>query len=133
MHHNRRSGLIVVATALALSILPFRSAGAAVPISAGGRPTSWKRLLPAASPTPRAAHAMAFDPVSGKVVLFGGYDATTYLSETWAFDGTTWTRESPPVSPPPRAAASMAYDAVTGQLVMFGGYDGTSYLGDTWT
>jgi hypothetical protein len=81
-----------------------------------------------------AAHAMAYDPDSQKVVIFGGYDdAGTHLDETWTFDGRTWSKEIPSVSPPPRAAGSMAYDSVTQKVVMFGGFNGTSYLGDTWS
>ena len=98
-----------------------------------GRPAvTWKRLSPTLSPSPRAAFAMAYDPASARVVLFGGYDASNYLSETWTFDGTTWTQQAPALSPPPRAAASMAYDTVSGRLVLFGGFDGNGYLGDTW-
>ena len=42
---------------------------------------------------------MAYDPVNGQVVLFGGYDAAgSYLNETWLFDGTTfWTLDDPTV------------------------------------
>jgi hypothetical protein len=93
---------------------------------------SWLLHPPASSPGPRAAFASAYDPVSHKVVIFGGYDAATYLSETWTYDGTTWMLESPPSSPPARAAATMAFDAPTQKLVLFGGYDGSNYLGDTW-
>src|SRR6185503_9338866 len=95
-------------------------------------PPTWKKLSPAVSPSARAGHAIAYEPVSGKVVIFGGYDDANYLDETWSFDGTTWTQETPPSSPPPRAAASLAHDVVTQSLVLFGGYDGTGYLGDTW-
>jgi hypothetical protein len=72
------------------------------------------------------------DPVSHRVVLFGGYDDLFYLNETWSFDGTTWRMETPSLSPSPRAAAGLAYDAVSQRLVLFGGYDGAGYLGDTW-
>jgi len=75
--------------------------------------------------------ACAYDPVSHKVVIFSGYDASSYLQETWTYDGSTWTLESPPVSPPARAGATMAYDAPTQKLVLFGGFNG-NYLGDTW-
>jgi hypothetical protein len=93
---------------------------------------TWKRLAPTKSPSARAYSAMAYDPVSKKVVLFGGFNGT-YLNQTWTFDGTTWTLQKPAVSPSGRAAASMAFDRVTSKLVLFGGYDGAHYLGDTWT
>jgi Galactose oxidase, central domain len=91
---------------------------------------SWVRHPPVASPSPRAYMASAYDPVSEKFVIFGGYDAA-YLSETWTYDGTTWTQEVTPLSPSPRSGASMAFDAVQGVLVLFGGYNGNP-LDDTW-
>ena len=97
-----------------------------------GAPTAWKRIPTPSSPSARAAHAMAYDPVSQKVVLFGGFEAQDYSDETWTFDGSTWTKESPSISPPARAAGVMAFDTVTRTLVLFGGYDGSNYLGDTW-
>ncbi len=39
------------------------------------------------NPTARAGHAMAYDSVRGKVVLFGGYNTDSgYNNETWEFD-----------------------------------------------
>src|SRR5262245_52224591 len=84
----------------------------------------WTQLSPAASPPPRSAQAMAYDPDHGKLVVFGGYDATHYLSETWTFDGARWTLESPRTSPPARAAGTMVFDAVSHEIVLFGGYNG---------
>lgn len=75
---------------------------------------------------------MAYDPVSQRVVLFGGFGYTDYFNETWTFDGTTWTKMITAVAPAPRAAAGMAYDSVAKKLVLFGGYDGNQYLNDTW-
>ena len=121
----------IAGTASAGSVFGTRTSGGTPP--GRGRPSvSWRRLFPTDSPSPRASFAMAYDPVSQRVVLFGGYDASTYLSETWTFDGSTWAQATPTLSPPPRAAASMAYDAVSGRLVLFGGFDGNGYLGDTW-
>ena len=58
--------------------------------------------------------------------------ATSYLNDTWVFDGSTWRQVSTPVAPPPRAAAAMSYDRIAGTLVLFGGFDGSQYFGDTW-
>jgi len=94
---------------------------------------TWVQLSPANSPSARSYVAMTYDPISGKVIMFGGFDGTGYLNDTWTFDGISWA----PVatggnSPPPRAAAQMAYDSVTHEVILFGGYNGTNYLGDTW-
>jgi hypothetical protein len=96
------------------------------------RSPTWVRVLPATSPSARAAHAMAYDPVSGKIVLFGGFSGATYLNDTWTFDGTTWAKQVTPVAPPARAAGAMAFDAVAKVVVLYGGYNGARYFGDTW-
>ena len=100
--------------------------------AAGPRSPSWVQLSPATSPPPRSYLAMTYDPAGGKVIMFGGFDGTGYLNDTWTFDGTSWTHVQTPVSPPARAASQMAYDAITQKVVLFGGYNGTRYLGDTW-
>jgi Galactose oxidase, central domain/Kelch motif len=89
-------------------------------------------LSPSTPPSPRSYLAMTYDAVSGKIIMFGGYDGSTYLNDTWTFDGVSWTRAVTRISPPPRANAQMAYDSVTRKVVLFGGYNGTNYLGDTW-
>ena len=63
---------------------------------------------------------------------FGGFDGTSYLNDTWSFDGTTWAQIATQSAPPARTAAEMTYDSVSQKVVLFGGYDGTNYLGDTW-
>jgi len=93
------------------------------------------------SPPARAAASMAYDPATGNMVLFGGYNGSSYLNDTWAWNGTTWTQvvgtsgcaANCSNSPPARDLASMAYDPATGNMVLFGGEDSSSYLNDTWT
>jgi hypothetical protein len=96
---------------------------------------NWTKLSPATSPSARAFATMAYDPVSKKIVLFGGF-AHSYLNDTWTFDGTTWTQQQTLVAPPARTASSMGFDKRIKKLVMFGGFDGKStesgYLQDTW-
>jgi hypothetical protein len=93
--------------------------------------SDWTQLAPSPALPTRSAMASCYDPASGKVVLFGGYDDNTYKNETWIFDGASWSNVTSPVGPSARAAASMAWDAVSQRVVLFGGYDG-KYLGDTW-
>jgi hypothetical protein len=92
----------------------------------------WIQLSPSDSPPARSYLAMTYDPISGKIIAFGGFDGTGYLNDTWAFDGTNWTQIATQSSPPARTAAQMTYDSVTQKVVLFGGYDGINYLGDTW-
>jgi Galactose oxidase, central domain len=103
------------------------AASIGVPYSA-----SWIQLSPANSPPARSYLAMTYDPASGNIIMFGGFDGAGYLNDTWTFDGVTWTQVAVSHSPPVRAAAQMAYDSVTRKVVLFGGYNGTNYLGDTW-
>ena len=72
-----------------------------------------------APPPGRGYHAMAYDAVRQRVVLFGGSNTNTILNDTWEYDGTTWTQRTPATSPSARGAHAMAYDAardVTGQV-----------------
>jgi len=88
-------------------------------------------------PTGRSDAGMAFDPRSGKVILFGGIDAEyACLDDTWSYDPVTnrWTRLTPEgESPAARSAHAMAYDQHSGKIILFGGIDSqfASY-NDTW-
>ncbi len=97
-----------------------------------GAATNWTQLFPTTSPSARSYVAMAYDVVSQKVVLFGGFGDAGYLNDTWTFDGTTWTKVDTATAPSPRTNMQMAYDRATRKVVLFGGYDGRNDLGDTW-
>jgi hypothetical protein len=92
---------------------------------------SWTLYSPSKSPPARQEHAMAYDPVNGKVILFGGYSETgrVFLGDTWAFDPASgeWSQMSPQTHPPARSGHAMAY-AGSGKVILFGGL----YLDDTW-
>jgi len=122
----RRCRVALPALTLALAGL-----GALAPARASNPATDWQLAQPPVKPPRFAGMASAFDPVSNRLLAFGGYDAQKYLADTWAFDGQTWAKLVTPVAPPARAGASMAFDSVTQTVVLFGGYDGV-YLGDTW-
>jgi hypothetical protein len=92
----------------------------------------WIELSPSNSPSARSYLAMTYDPISGKIIAFGGFGSTGYLNDTWSFDGTNWTQIATQSAPPARTSAQMTYDSVSQKVVLFGGYNGTNYLGDTW-
>jgi hypothetical protein len=124
---NDRTSCILRATAVsALFVL------ATTTLSLAADPSSltWTRLKPLLPP--RAAFAAAYDPVSKKVVLFGGFDGTGNLDETCTFDGKIWTLMKIFPSPPARVGASMAYDRKSRKLVLFGGSSGFTLFNDTW-
>jgi len=99
--------------------------------------SDWIELDPATSPPPRLAAAIAYDPATSMVVLFGGTGADSYLDDTWTWDGTDWSQVTTATSPPSRAGALLAYDEATSQFVLYGGEGalpngGNAALNDTW-
>jgi N-acetylneuraminic acid mutarotase len=86
-------------------------------------------------PAARATQAMVYDPSTGKVMVFGGFDGTSYYNDTWAFDPATnvWTKLSPAGSVPgARAGHSLVYDSNSAKMILFGGWNGSDELNDTW-
>src|SRR5262249_55187955 len=70
----------------------------------------WRELV--LDPAQRTAAAIAYDIARDRVVLFGGADPLSVLSnETWEWNGAGWIRMTPPQAPSMRAGAAMAYDA----------------------
>src|ERR1044071_6693333 len=116
--------------ALRASAVPDRLSAAITPARAPL--LGWIQLSPTNSPPARSYLAMTYDPVSGKIIMFGGFDGNAYLNDTWEFDGVSWTEVTTNTPPPARTAAQMAYDSVSQKVVLYGGFDGNNYLGDTW-
>jgi Galactose oxidase, central domain len=103
-------------------------------LSLAAEPTAltWTQLTAAGFPA-RAGFATAYDPISQKVVAFGGRDVNgIFYSDTWTFDGATWQKIQTKSAPTGRAGAAMAYDTQTKTLVLFGGFSGFIIFNDTW-
>lgn len=85
--------------------------------------TTWA-LASSSGPPPRYAHALAFDPVRRRVVLFGGVGTNgtspTLRGDTWEWDGAVWVLAAS-AGPPPRSHHAMAFDPARGKVVLFGG------------
>jgi hypothetical protein len=97
--------------------------------------SDWEERTPANtsdSPSARRQAAMAFDPNLGGVVLYGGFDGSDVVGDTWVWDGEGWS-ELDLDGPLPRSAARMALHPATARLVLYGGSDGTAALDETWT
>ena len=119
-----------VARIARIGLLAMVSSGSITAFAASK--AAWIKLNPPNSPPVLSAVAMTYDPVSKKVVVFGGYDSSaTYHNETWLFDGSTWTQAVTPSAPPVRAAAAITYDQPSGKLILFNNYDDNGYLNDT--
>ncbi len=98
-----------------------------------GATKAWTDVTPPTGslPTQRSGHAMAFDPVRRKVVVFGGLnDSLQYLGDTWEWDtvNKTWTNVTPGSSPAPRQGARLVYDAANDRMVLVGGTDGNHFF-----
>ena len=96
----------------------------------------WERIpTEGPRPTPQAGHAMAWDPATETVLLFGGRttldEEGRRSSETWSWDGEAWARTAA-LGPPGRSGHALATDPARERVVLFGGMDGERPLDDTW-
>ena len=90
-------------------------------------------------PLVREGASAAFDPVSRKIVYFGGNQVNIAYNETWIYDtvGSSWTPVTPTfaLSPSNRYDASMVYNTSSRLFVLFGGQSDFPYVynNETWT
>lgn len=111
-----------------------------------GGDAAWSLLTPTddegdGNPVERSGHVLAFDPVLGESVLFGGVrwngSAWESRSDTWSFDGTRWKALTSEQSPPGRAYTTFSLDPRRQRLLLFAGQgraqDGVEErLSDLW-
>jgi hypothetical protein len=99
--------------------------------------SDWTQISTSGTPpTARTHHAIAYDPGSETILLFGGRDATgTLLADTWQLDlgNDTWTQITSS-GPSARMAHGLAYDPTQEVFVLVGGTNngGDTILNDTW-
>ena len=104
------------------------------------RATTWTQRTPPISPPARTGAALAYDSVRGVTVLFGGQSAgggfgldSTFLADTWEWDGTIWTQRTSAVSPGARYFAAVTFDERRRAVLLFGGSDrGRTAFDETW-
>ena len=100
---------------------------------------NWTDLGPklALSPPARSSAAMAYDPLLGGLVLFGGCASVTCAqtrNDTWEFHGGSWSPLTETLSPASRSAPAMGWDGTSSQLILYGGESSSGHpLNDTWT
>jgi hypothetical protein len=129
--------------ALAGATITFdRSAGELIlHRSSGERVWAWNgtawRPLAAPDGTYRPFASLAHDSIQGKTVLFGGAQST-FLNDTWLWDGAAWQRAEPATAPPARDLAAFTFDSRRGVAILFGGNAAANGwapvvpAGDTW-
>jgi hypothetical protein len=93
----------------------------------------WQQIFPPVSPTGRARHAMAYDEGRGRVVLYGGDNASGTLADLWEWDGTTWHRMCPVCNPAARLGHKLLFNHELQQIVVYGGQDGGTGFAEAWT
>ena len=85
-------------------------------------------------PSPRYGQAAAYDPVSRRMVVFGGYNGA-FLDDGFALDLSATPTWSPIAGgsdqPPVRDFHTIVFDPRNDRLVLYGGNDGMP-LGDVW-
>jgi hypothetical protein len=94
--------------------------------------TNWEQKNTEESPSPRWGHSMVFNPITKKILLFGGYgpqwpDGKESL-DTWEFTGTNWVELLPGTSPSYRQQTILAFDGNQNSIILFGG----DTNGETW-
>ncbi len=97
----------------------------------------WRELTPTSGTAPevRRNGAAIYDPVSKRVIIFGGTGNNGTMNDTWAFDpaARTWTKlPTTGATPAPRLGFDAVYDPVGHQMVIYAG-QASGFFNDTWT
>jgi hypothetical protein len=90
---------------------------------------SWSEVA-ATGPAARYDMAMAYNPGTGKVLLFGGRDASQNFGDVWEWDGSAWTELTGVSGFNPVARGRMHMASTEQGMLIFGGTS-ASVLGDT--
>lgn len=84
--------------------------------------TDMTPISPAPTPSARRQAAMAWDPATGGMLLFGGSPvAGTYTNETWLWVGGSWVQINPATVPPVRGQHSLVTRPDFGDVLMCSG------------
>lgn len=99
--------------------------------------TDWTDLsppFPAASPFPRSEAGAAYDLARDRLVVYGGWDGVTLLTDTWEWDGANWTLANPQGSggPGQLSVPAMTNEPAFQGVVLHGGWRSTGYSNATW-
>ncbi|MEM7244434.1 MAG: hypothetical protein AAF533_03780 [Acidobacteriota bacterium] len=102
-----------------------------------GREWVLESFDPVNTPTGRTGHAMAFNTYCGKTTMFGGFDGTMLLDETWEKRALGWNFKDAAAcaqaQPSARHGAALSFAPGTNKLLLFGGEDAAgNLLDDEW-
>jgi hypothetical protein len=99
---------------------------------------NWTDLTKKVTGAPAATYRaeMAYDPIGGYLVMFGGCTQVTCPDQsTYTYHNLTWKLLSPSTKPSARMYFGFTYDSVIGGIVLFGGATTsveTTTVQDTW-
>jgi Regulator of Chromosome Condensation (RCC1) repeat protein/galactose oxidase-like protein len=100
---------------------------------------SWENhSLAAPSPSARSWSTLAYDSGRNKLILFGGFNGSVAINDTWeaaagGTGNTVFTQITPATtSPSIRYQHAMVHDSARGVTVLFGGRNGSVYNNETW-
>jgi hypothetical protein len=94
---------------------------------------AWHERTP---PRERAGHALAYDLVRARTVLFGGINTfssftSNLRADTWVLDGAGWRHVPTFAQPPARHRHALAHDSLRGRTGLFGGWTDGGPAADT--
>jgi hypothetical protein len=96
----------------------------------------WKNMKPKASPPWRSSHAMTYDAIRHRTLLFGGNDFKKPFNDLWVYDYklNTWTEIQTTNTPEPRQMHGLIYIQDKDIVLLYGGRrsNGGSDFTDTW-
>lgn len=91
----------------------------------------WQQRTTPAALTDRQDAGMAYDPVRGACLLFGGWRAG-FLTQTWSWDGETWQHLQPTHTPPGNYEQHLATDWIRSRVVLVTGGSTWEWDGTDW-
>jgi len=90
----------------------------------------------------RGGHTAVYDAASNRMIVFGGYNGTTYLNDVWVLSNAnapsstpTWANtvgQDAAGGPSRRVQSTAVYDAGSKRMVVFGGDVFIKYYNDVW-
>ena len=105
-------------------------------LPAGLQAQLWKKLNPASPPPARRYAAAIHDPVSNRMILFGGSTQTGTVNDVWVLDiaNSTWTDVTPGTgnAPAPRFGHNAIYDPQNHSMIVWSG-QGIGFYNDVWS
>lgn len=92
----------------------------------------WTQRVVSPLPAARDSFAMYFDAARQRVALFAGFGTSSYVSDSWEWNGSGWASVFVFPSPQPRQGMPMTYDGASRNTLLFGGLTTTGPRQETW-